>query len=393
MNNTAVESGAGIYVEQQAAPTFSDMYVAGNTAAVGAGAFLTGSSTPKFTNVTFEGNTAVQTGGAVESHLECDPVFTNCSFVSNTAGREGGAIYATGLLTGSEFLSTITMSGCDFVANGAATSDGGAVYAASSVEVVASRLLFARNLGRVGGALMIAENSVVFACQHCSFVSNVASSAGGAVYIAAAFPPFCSAWTNITSFNNSAGFFGGGAYLGNPTGTSEACADRWQQEFFAPSAMNTAPYFGPAVASASVAVRLVNTTRRYAIPNAPLTVQVEVVDVFSQRVVLPADPGSVHGMELLVYVVVVENTMGGRVVGTASWTVSHLGLATVSGVTITHGYYAEQLNVSLGAVPPLTPAALRLEIQHCPAGYVCVVLVSNVVRRRLTALLTPGVHL
>jgi len=168
----------------------------GNGAAIG----VSGGLNTTIDQSVFTGNSSSYYGGAV--YVTGPVAISNSTFTGNQAGRSGGAIYA---VTPSE---PLTISNCTFTSNSSSTS-GGAIYSASTLAL-ANSTLTGNSATQGGGAIYNSGSSTV---TGCTFSGNATSgySYGGAIYNQNGTHT-----VSMTRFHgNTAGEDGGGIYDGN----------------------------------------------------------------------------------------------------------------------------------------------------------------------------------
>ena len=135
-------------------------------------------------NCTFKNNSAGK-GGAVynmvtkiwtpggETEIGESPYFENCIFEGNSAGGRGGAV-------NSDFFTTPTYVDCQFINNNC-DSKGGAVYNDMGCPSYFINVLFKGNTAERGAAV-VADGSSSHRMVYCTFVDNIASDLGAALY-------------------------------------------------------------------------------------------------------------------------------------------------------------------------------------------------------------------
>ncbi len=144
-----------------------------NKGSVG-GVILT-SATFTVKDSTFDTNTSTGIGGAIHSNAAgAQGTIQNSKFLNNVSGNAGGAIHNKGTGT--------TVSGSTFTNNMAATA-GGAICADASMSIN-SNTTFTENKanGGVAGAIYFTGSGAKGTIDNCTFSSNQASSAGGAIH-------------------------------------------------------------------------------------------------------------------------------------------------------------------------------------------------------------------
>jgi hypothetical protein len=175
-NDATEGGGAYFYNGGWLTATVSNNTFSGNTAEKGGAVYINGLS-PSIDGSVFDDNSA-QLGGAVYN-LDADPTIVDSVFTDNTAQLGGGGIY-------NEQFASPTIHRSVFARNTADYGAGMANLYYSSPTVTSS--IFQENhaispaYGHGGGGMFIdfySEPTLI----NCSFVSNVAEGAGGAVFI------------------------------------------------------------------------------------------------------------------------------------------------------------------------------------------------------------------
>ena len=162
--------------------TFSGNQTTGNSA-VG-GAIQVNSATLSVTGYTFDNNTSKANGGAVYIQDNTTSAsFTDSTFTNNSVTNgNGGAIYAQQDVT----ITDTTFGGTD-KGNKATAGNGGAIYLTNSKTVTLTKTdgkatpNFVGNAAKLGGAIY--TDTGVIDVTNYNFVSNSATSHGGAVYL------------------------------------------------------------------------------------------------------------------------------------------------------------------------------------------------------------------
>ena len=161
--------GGGVFVDSQAAPTFTQCRFDDNDAPYGGGAYLGTKVEAEFTNCEFEGNEAIYDGGAVRCSDD-DSSFAGCGFLYNTAS----GFY------------------------------GGAISTAISSDNVVGTSWFYMNEAPDGGGICVGPNSSMNITD-CTIVENVTSSrtGGGAGIYARGINAVATIENTIIAFNTN----------------------------------------------------------------------------------------------------------------------------------------------------------------------------------------------
>lgn len=87
--NSAELGGGGVY-NSGGAPSFTNVAITANTSGISGGGVYNIASSPVFTNVAIAGNEAEDSGGGVDNSYGSAPVFVNVAITGNKAGYGGG---------------------------------------------------------------------------------------------------------------------------------------------------------------------------------------------------------------------------------------------------------------------------------------------------------------
>ena len=160
-SGNSADSGGAVYNTNGTSTSFSGGSFSGNTARMGA-AMYNSASSPSLTKVLFSENTASDSGGGVYNYSGSSPAVTECVFSDNTAKRAGGM--------GNTSSSNPVVTGCTFSGNTASSDHGGGMLnSGSSPEIRRSLFLgnTAKDMG--GGMLNLMGNPVI---TNCTFSGN-----------------------------------------------------------------------------------------------------------------------------------------------------------------------------------------------------------------------------
>jgi hypothetical protein len=206
-SNTVPFSGGGIY-DSIGTPNISSSYFSSNQAGLGGGVLIL--QTGMLSGCQFYNNTANSFGGGVYNSSSTQ--INGCYFSGNQS-HMGGAIYnANG---------QPKIDSCSFNNNNATggSSQGGAIYDASNVNLTVTNSNFNSNTATTGGAFYI-TGSGSLKLTNVQINSNTASGNGGGVY---ASGPSITMSQVIFNGNSANGFSGGGAMWNNTTVIANAC--------------------------------------------------------------------------------------------------------------------------------------------------------------------------
>ena len=199
-NNTATKNGGGVWVSSTGSLT--ECYLTNNSVTAansgGGAAFFDNRSfdaTAAAINCVFEANSCTATvtptvssrngGGAVSSGQ--NTIYEGCYFILNTCTNPGGAIICG---------NSTTLNHCMFYLNQA--TSGACIYGGTSANVLLSNCLLANNAATTNGGSVYATGSSCRAINS-TFVNNGAP-AGAAIYGSSSFTLFNSiVWNNGTA--------------------------------------------------------------------------------------------------------------------------------------------------------------------------------------------------
>ena len=225
INNTASWRGGAVSVAESSNATWSNNTTFLNNVGGDGGALIvTAMSRAVFSGIArFDGNSAVGDpdtsaipghGGGLLIYYSDVAWVGQMSFVGNTAIVSGGAISALGLSALGPFTSVAGAGATIFSNNSAAT--GGAMYALSSTVSWSGDALLADNQAHnadfgVGGAICLIDSKLTWDGERTSFVGNVATVLGGALYITES-DVF---WGGTTEFVGGRANAGGALFVAN----------------------------------------------------------------------------------------------------------------------------------------------------------------------------------
>jgi parallel beta-helix repeat protein len=194
-NNSAYDSGGGMYNDCSSRPTVISCTFSGNSAADGGG-MLNESSNPTVTNCTFSSNSAIWGGGMF--NFESNPMVISCTFSGNSVIAFGGGMYnywsntptvegcifsGNSAIVGggmfNDWSSTPTITGCIFGGNSADYSGGGISNENYSSPTVINCTFNGNHVDYDGGGGMSNENYSSPTVTGCTFTDNSADYGGG----------------------------------------------------------------------------------------------------------------------------------------------------------------------------------------------------------------------
>ncbi|MDD4613461.1 MAG: right-handed parallel beta-helix repeat-containing protein [Synergistaceae bacterium] len=160
-SGNSADSGGAVYNTNGTSTSFSGGSFSGNAARMGA-AIYNSASSPSLTKVLFSENTASDSGGGVYNYSGSSPAVTECVFSENTAKRAGGM--------GNTSSSNPVVTACTFSGNTASSDHGGGMLNSGSAPEI-RRCLFHGNVAKDmgGGMLNLMGSPVVI---NCTFAGN-----------------------------------------------------------------------------------------------------------------------------------------------------------------------------------------------------------------------------
>ena len=174
-NNSAGETGGGVYVDSDGALHLAYATVSGNTAADGGGLNVhLGKDTPtgKIEHCTITDNRTPGSGGGIRMSMSGRTLLIISSTIAdNMAGEDGGGIYARE--------GAVSMDQCTISGNSAGKGGGGvnvkgvAVFTATNTKIEKNEAVFEE-----GGGL---KNCGTATLSDCTITGNIANSLGGGV--------------------------------------------------------------------------------------------------------------------------------------------------------------------------------------------------------------------
>lgn len=169
-NNTHDASAGAIFVDETGSLTINNVLFDSNIAKGGSSSggaiYAKGDLTIK--NSTFQNNSG-GFGGAIEFLKEFS--IQNSKFYSNSSNHGGGAIYG-----GSDSKNDVSIENCYFEGN--ETSSNGGAISISSRKTNVKKSDFISNKAQWGGAIAVAEGSII---DGCNIKNNSATTGGGAI--------------------------------------------------------------------------------------------------------------------------------------------------------------------------------------------------------------------
>lgn len=210
--NSSSYNGGAVYVTGPV--SLSDSTFSGNHAGLSGGAVYAATPSVPLTinNCTFTSNSSGSTGGAIFSASNL--ALANSSITGNTAAQGGGALYNSG---------SSTVTGCTFSGNSTTGySYGGAIYNQNGSHTVSESRFLGNTAGEDGGGIYdgnLGNLTVVTSI----FAGNRANGAsgygmGGGIRVNQGTTGTVTI-INSTIYGNSAGYSGGGLFLGELGGT------------------------------------------------------------------------------------------------------------------------------------------------------------------------------
>eukprot|EP00005_Dracoamoeba_jomungandri_P000753 CAMPEP_0174256262 /NCGR_PEP_ID=MMETSP0439-20130205/5512_1 /TAXON_ID=0 /ORGANISM="Stereomyxa ramosa, Strain Chinc5" /LENGTH=335 /DNA_ID=CAMNT_0015338789 /DNA_START=376 /DNA_END=1380 /DNA_ORIENTATION=- len=177
VNNTASGNGGALDLTGVTQSEFKNCMFTDNTATSG-GAVVMKSSVSAL-NSTFANNSATNYGGAIyitsDESMQIDSSFQDCYIASNEAGNGGGIAVVKG--------KGLKMSDCTVRLN-RAKSQGGGLYITDSKDHLITDSTILMNTAATGGGLYVnAASSGVANLSYSEITTNVATRAGGGIYL------------------------------------------------------------------------------------------------------------------------------------------------------------------------------------------------------------------
>jgi len=206
-NNSTQSLGGGVRAFGDAVVIINDCLFVNNKA--GSGAAINAGTGITVRNTVFRGNSASQRATVYFTGNTSDSVLENVTFDQNLAnGSGGGAI----LFLGRKLL----IDGLIAAGNQVTGGKGGAVLTtgtAHAKEVRIVNAIFEGNKAEDGGAISVSGSPDLLDITHSSFISNVATDDGGALYVTSGNVTV----TNDTFSGNQANDQGGAIYVASST--------------------------------------------------------------------------------------------------------------------------------------------------------------------------------
>ncbi len=203
IENTAEQSGGGMYNNDHSDAFLTDCLFDGNSATGAGGGMRNYDSSPVLEDCTFDGNEAESLGGGM-ANTGGSPVLTDCRFIRNwtisdTLDAIGGGMHNAGG-------AAPDMTDCLFLQN-FATNHGGAIYNDDATDLELINGLFLGNEAEHDGAAIYSFSSTL-ALTNVLFSGNTGGGDGGAAFNDLTTVTLA----NCTVSGNHAGSQGGGIY-------------------------------------------------------------------------------------------------------------------------------------------------------------------------------------
>jgi len=200
--NSTQTLGGAVYIREDTVVNIDDCIFSDNSG--GSGAAIHASSGVAIRNSVFEGNSAGNRGIVYLAGTTSDSVLEGVTFNQNLATGAAGAILFLGR--------KLKIDGMVATDNESSGNNGGVLFVSGTshdkqVEIV--NALFDGNKAADGGAIYFSSAGDLLDIQHSSFVSNVATDDGGALYLAGGLLDV----TNDTFSGNQASGDGGAIYM------------------------------------------------------------------------------------------------------------------------------------------------------------------------------------
>jgi len=200
--NSTQTLGGAVYIRDDTVVNIDDCIFINNSG--GSGAAIHASSGVTIRNSVFEGNSAGNRGMVYLAGTTSDSVVEGVTFDQNLATGAAGAILFLGR--------KLKIDGMVAMDNESSGNNGGALFVSGTshgkqVEIV--NALFDGNKAADGGAIYFSSAGDLLDIQHSSFVGNVATDDGGALYLTGGVLDV----TNDTFSGNQASGDGGAIYM------------------------------------------------------------------------------------------------------------------------------------------------------------------------------------
>jgi len=204
-DNSGGSLGGAIYTSGSAVVDIDSCLFVNNSGGSGSAiADFSNSTGVTIRNTVFRENTASNRGTVYLTGSTSDSLFENVTFDKNLSARSAGGILFLGR--------KLVIDGLVATGNESTGGNGGALFVsgtshAKQVKIV--NAIFDGNKAADGGAIDFSSTGDPLDIQHSSFVGNVASDDGGALYLTGAVLDV----TNVTFSGNKASSDGGAIYM------------------------------------------------------------------------------------------------------------------------------------------------------------------------------------
>ena len=209
-SNTAIQEGAGIYLQDQTTAMFTNSTISFNFChSSGGGITVSEYALGQINNCTIRNNTVTGNGGGIKANGLASTVFTNNFIFYNKATGDGGGVSV-------EDQSSTVFDNCEIYENYAISSGGGiAVHGGSTASFLYSSIHHNLALNHGSGCALEDQSNATF--YDCSIYMNISPSNGGGFYITDVATGVIS---RSSIYDNTANSNGGGISIvsfGSPT--------------------------------------------------------------------------------------------------------------------------------------------------------------------------------
>lgn len=177
-NNSASDSGGGIFCIVLSSPTITNCMISGNSTEGAGGGIFCSTSSPTITLCTFSENSAKQNGGGILCYSSSKPIITACTINNNSASNGGGVLFRDSVPSYPNSITDCTING------NSASGYGGGVYIYRHSPSIKNSTI-SNNSSAVGGGIYGYDYGGTI--TGCTISGNSSSGEGGGIFLKSLF--------------------------------------------------------------------------------------------------------------------------------------------------------------------------------------------------------------
>jgi len=211
-NNVADDNGGGVYANSSTV-TMSETQILNNSASSGGGVYLYGSDAA-MNETAFVGNTAANHGGGM--YVYNSTVTTNAGEISDNTAYQGGGVFL-------EDEGNVVLDTTHVLSNTAGFSGGG-IYIRNGSMLATDAVISGNSAVRSGGGIVVSDYDSSYHSDTTlggvTLFNNSAGTYGGGVFVGTGSITL----TGTSVVSNTADIYGGGAYIGDGSASASISA-------------------------------------------------------------------------------------------------------------------------------------------------------------------------